>query len=163
MGLCRAKAPTRIGLFRWTVFNILIGNHDAHLKNLSLFVGRDGYSLSPHYDFVSTVSWARPDLVSIGPLWPDLELTHPVGNARFFSDLRRDDVFEFGAQINLPVKVIERELDRLVKQIHTAADLVYTEFEQRSDVPLSQRASQLYMINCIRNMPIKEMVLQLKG
>lgn len=163
VGLCRAKAPTRIGLFRWTVFNILIGNHDAHLKNLSLFAGRDGYSLAPHYDFVSTVSWARPDLVSIGPLWPDLELTHPVGNARFFSDLRRKDVFEFGAQINLPVKVIERELDRLVRQIHTAADLVYTEFEQRSDVPLAQRASQLYMINCIRNMPIKEMVLQLKG
>lgn len=80
----------------------------------------------------------------------------------FFADLRRKHIFEFGAQINLPVIVIERELDRLVKQIRTAGDLVYGEFEQRTDVPLAQRASQLYMINCIRNMPIKEMVLQLR-
>lgn len=162
VALCRAKAPTRIGLFRWTVFNILIGNHDAHLKNLSLYAGREGYSLAPHYDFVSTVSWARPDLVTIGPLWPDLELTHAVGDARFFADLRRKHVFEFGSQINLPGKVVERELDRLVKQIRRVADQVYYEFEQRADVPLAQRASQQYMINCIRNMPIKEMVHQLK-
>lgn len=80
----------------------------------------------------------------------------------FFADLRRKHIFEFGAQINLPVKVIERELDRLVKQIRRVADQVYYEFEQRADVPLAQRASQQYMINCIRNMPIKEMVHQLK-
>lgn len=161
VALCRAKAPTRIGLFRWTVFNVLIGNHDAHLKNLSLYAGREGYSLAPHYDFVSTVSWARPDLVTVGPRWPDLELTHPVGDARFFSDLRRQDVLDFGEAIQLPRKLIERELDRLVNQISDIADRVYQEFESRTDVPKHQHASQLYMINTIRQLPIKEMVAQL--
>lgn len=161
VSLCRAKAPTRIGLFRWTVFNIIIGNHDAHLKNLSLYAGREGYTLAPHYDFVSTVSWARPDLVTIGPLWPNLELTHPIGEARFFADLRRKHIFELGAQMNLPAKMIERELNRLLEQVPLAAARIHAEFEQRVDVPSGQRASQLYMINCIRNMPIREMVAQL--
>lgn len=161
VSLCRAKAPTRIGLFRWTLFNVLIGNHDAHLKNLSLYAGREGYSLAPHYDFVSTVSWARPDLVAVGPRWPDLELTHPIGDARFFADLRRRHVLDFGAAIQLPIKVIERELDRLVGTISDIADRVYQEFELRSDIPNHQRAGQLYMINTIRQLPIKEMVAQL--
>jgi serine/threonine-protein kinase HipA len=163
VSLCRAKAPTRIGLFRWTVFNILIGNHDAHLKNLSLFAGREGYSLAPHYDFVSTVSWARPDLVPVGPRWPDLELTHTVGEARFFADLRRRHIFEFGEAIQLPATIVKRELDRLLDQIIPTADLIYDEFAQRSDVPNSQLGSQLYMINCIRSLPVKEMVAQLQA
>lgn len=161
VGLCRAKAPTRIALFRWTVLNLLIGNHDAHLKNLSLYAGREGYWLAPHYDLVSTVSWARPDLVAQGPCWPNFELTHPIGDAKFFADLRRRNVLEFGEAMKLPPKAVEHELNQLLGRILEAADKVKAEFEQRTDVPQNMRAGQLYMINGFRHMPIAEIHRQL--
>ena len=39
---------------RWVMFNYLVGNADAHAKNISLLVdaGRPGYKLAPFYDLV---------------------------------------------------------------------------------------------------------------
>lgn len=45
-------------LLRWLVFNLLIGNTDAHAKNLSLLYNFDGrIRLAPFYDLVSTLSF----------------------------------------------------------------------------------------------------------
>jgi serine/threonine-protein kinase HipA len=41
-------------LVQWVIFNLLIGNCDAHAKNVSMFLARDRYSLTPFYDLVST-------------------------------------------------------------------------------------------------------------
>lgn len=44
------------GLLDWTVFNALIGNADAHAKNLALLCDRSGVRrLAPFYDLVPTV------------------------------------------------------------------------------------------------------------
>ncbi|MFH2203904.1 MAG: type II toxin-antitoxin system HipA family toxin [Elusimicrobiota bacterium] len=42
-------------LLRWVVFNYLIGNCDAHAKNASILITRDGIRLAPFYDLMSTV------------------------------------------------------------------------------------------------------------
>jgi serine/threonine-protein kinase HipA len=42
----------RLALLRWTIFQVLIGNTDAHAKNVSFHVGREGLSLAPAYDLV---------------------------------------------------------------------------------------------------------------
>lgn len=41
-------------LLEWIVFNYLIGNCDAHAKNISMLITRQEYKLSPLYDLVST-------------------------------------------------------------------------------------------------------------
>jgi len=41
-------------MLRWTIFNYLIGNCDAHAKNLSMLIAREDYRLSPLYDLLST-------------------------------------------------------------------------------------------------------------
>ena len=38
----------------WIIFNYLIGNTDAHAKNLSLLHGDSGITLAPFYDLLST-------------------------------------------------------------------------------------------------------------
>lgn len=43
----------RENLFDWLVFNLLVGNSDAHGKNISFFVDRSGLSITPWYDLVS--------------------------------------------------------------------------------------------------------------
>jgi len=41
-------------MLRWVIFNYLIGNCDAHAKNLSTLIKREDYRLSPLYDLLST-------------------------------------------------------------------------------------------------------------
>lgn len=44
----------KLFLMQWVVFNYLIGNSDAHAKNLSILFAEDGVRLSPFYDLMST-------------------------------------------------------------------------------------------------------------
>lgn len=160
VAICRAKAPTRIALFRWTLFNVLIGNGDAHLKNLSLFAGKEGYSLAPHYDLISTAAWARPELVNHGATWPDVELSFPIGDARTFREIRREHLLQFAEALGLPQGAALRELNRLVSNIALAADKIMLEFDSK-EVPNAMRGGQLRMLRAIRHLPVSTMQQQL--
>jgi serine/threonine-protein kinase HipA len=159
---CRVKAQARITLFRWTLFNILIGNGDAHLKNLSLFAGRDGYRIAPHYDLVSTAAWATPSLC--GPneaTWPSIGLSYAVGEAHLFGEIRQKDLMLFADELELPATSSARELKRLVQAVLPAAEQVRKEYLLRTDVPPAVRAGQVKMIDTIIQLPLKEMQRQL--
>lgn len=47
---------------RWVMFNYLIGNSDAHAKNLSLMISAKGYTLAPFYDLLSVQTYGDNDL-----------------------------------------------------------------------------------------------------
>ncbi len=162
VGLCRAKAPARLAIFRWVMFNLLIGNNDAHLKNLSVFAGRDGYSLTPHYDLVSTSAWSTPERVGAREnTWPDVQLSFPIGSATRFSEVALADVIAFANGLGIPQATAQRYLDRMVEAIMPAADAVQAEFEARTDVPVDVRAGQIRMLRSIRHLPISTMVAKL--
>jgi len=46
-------------LIRWMTFNILVKNYDAHGKNISFFVGKQGLELTPFYDLVNVEAIIR--------------------------------------------------------------------------------------------------------
>lgn len=46
-------AKNKMDILRWAVFNYMIGNTDAHAKNVSFFLDRAGLRLAPFYDLVS--------------------------------------------------------------------------------------------------------------
>lgn len=50
----RPSAPQVLRLFDYVIFNALIGNHDAHAKNLSLLYSGQRPILAPLYDTLST-------------------------------------------------------------------------------------------------------------
>lgn len=108
VALCRRPAATRLALLRWQLLNLLIGNGDAHLKNLSFLLKPDsgGMELAPHYDLLSTAVYRAPD-------WSDAELVIPMAAARAFGDVRRDDVVAFGDAIGVPEQTTLRQLDRI--------------------------------------------------
>jgi serine/threonine-protein kinase HipA len=111
----RMKALTRRSLFRWSVFNAIIGNGDAHLKNLSFFVRNTGIELAPHYDLVSTASYGGPGS------WAMAELSVAMGSATRSGALRRSDVLAFGTALGIPDAVGERLLGELLAVLPTAA------------------------------------------
>jgi len=54
-------------LQRWVMFNYLIGNADAHAKNISVLVDHKGYRLAPFYDLLCVKAYGDESLaLSIG-------------------------------------------------------------------------------------------------
>jgi len=53
--LCEVPATAKLKLLDWTIFNLIIGNADAHGKNISYFVKGSGISVAPYYDLLSIV------------------------------------------------------------------------------------------------------------
>jgi len=47
-------AADQRSLLHWAIFNILIGNADAHAKNISILIAGRGPRLAPFYDLLST-------------------------------------------------------------------------------------------------------------
>jgi serine/threonine-protein kinase HipA len=55
-----APAADRLRLVDWTIFNLLVGNADAHAKNLSMLYGAEGrLRLAPAYDLLATGYWSE--------------------------------------------------------------------------------------------------------
>lgn len=54
----RPSAPHILKLLDSVVFNVLIGNHDAHGKNFSLLYTEQGAVLAPMYDALSTAVYS---------------------------------------------------------------------------------------------------------
>lgn len=48
----RVRGSDLLQLQRWVMFNYLIGNADAHAKNLSVLIDDKGYRLAPFYDLL---------------------------------------------------------------------------------------------------------------
>lgn len=48
-------AADRLRIIDWAIFNFLIGNADAHGKNISLLITTEGIRLAPFYDLISTI------------------------------------------------------------------------------------------------------------
>jgi serine/threonine-protein kinase HipA len=53
--LCEVPAIAKLKLLDWAIFNLIIGNADAHGKNISYFVKHSGISVTPHYDLLSII------------------------------------------------------------------------------------------------------------
>lgn len=125
---CRSPAVPRSRLFGWLVFNVLVGNSDAHLKNLSFLVSHEGVQLAPFYDLLSVAVYDSPAFDKTG--WPaQTQLAWPVLGVRHFSDIRRGLLLEAGAALNLVKGTAERLLESLRSRIVSEAEALYTEVE----------------------------------
>jgi serine/threonine-protein kinase HipA len=160
---CRTPATARVTLFRWTLFNILIANSDAHLKNISLIATKGGYELAPHYDLLSTGAWSRPELLGAGEAqWPDIAMSYPISDVLYYKELRREHLLEFAKHLGMGPTSFNREFNKLVGGIEAAAKELVAEYEARTDVPPAMRGSQTKMLRSILHLPIATMSKQLQ-
>lgn len=125
---CRSPAVARLRLFGWLVFNALVGNSDAHLKNLSFLVSHEGVQLAPFYDLLSVASYDSPAFGKKG--WPaKTQLAWPILGERHFSDINRTLLLEAGAALNLAKGTAERLLENLRSRAVQGAEALYAEVE----------------------------------
>jgi len=107
------KLATRTGLFRWLVFNILIGNDDCHLKNLSFHVRPDGIWLAPHYDLLCTGSYHTKTFADERATWNQVPMTFPLPGAQTFGEVTLDAVLAGARQLGMP----EPGARRIVREV----------------------------------------------
>jgi serine/threonine-protein kinase HipA len=135
--ITRFSARARIDLaryYRLVVFNLVLGNADAHLKNFSLLESEGGLRLSPAYDLINTL------------VYPGYERTAALelgGGKRAFDTLDRALVETFGVAIGLPAQEVTRSLDALAKAFAGAKTLEFSAPVQPNDFRIAYRETIL--------------------
>ena len=165
---CRSPAVARSRLFGWLVFNVLVGNSDAHLKNLSFLVSHEGVQLAPFYDLLSVATYDSPAFDKSG--WPaQTQLAWPILGVRHFSDIRRGLLLEAGVALNLVKGTAGRLLENLRSRIVSEAEALYAEVEAENARIAHARpelaATMAGESRCVRAIPhtvIKEMARQIQ-
>jgi serine/threonine-protein kinase HipA len=132
----------RVTVGRMATFNFVIGNADAHGKNVSLMHSGSGtVRLAPLYDLVSTAAW--PDLdpqlaMSIGDEFAPAAVT-PVS----FDDLAVD--------LRLTPHIFTRDRRRLVQRVKAAAaELRVAAAGEGWDHPILERIVRVIDERCAR-------------
>jgi serine/threonine-protein kinase HipA len=99
----------RLTLLRWTIFQILIGNTDAHGKNLSFFIDAGGIRLAPAYDLVCCLMYADDRISDT--------LSMAIGDNFDIRSLTAYDWAQMAAECGLNPRLVSRELKQLAEKI----------------------------------------------
>jgi len=105
---CRVPAAALRDLLQWVLFNLLIGNSDAHAKNISWFVGPKGIQIAPAYDLLCLDSY-------IGQSDRDLALA--VGDTFDPEEIQPFQLAEMCEACKLPQRQVARTLSTLCRNM----------------------------------------------
>lgn len=115
----RPSAPQTLKLLDYVVFNALIGNHDAHGKNLSLLYTQSGAVLAPLYDALCT---------AVYPALTD-KMAMKIASKYKFSEVQARHWEQFAteaalspAQVKKRILEIARRLPDLARSTHALFD-----------------------------------------
>ena len=164
---CRSPAVARTRLFGWLVFNVLLGNSDAHLKNLSFLVSHEGVQLAQFYDLLSVACYDTPAFDK--KAWPDqTQLAWPILGVLHFSDINRGLLLEAGAALNLAKGTAERLLASLRGRILAETEALYADVEAENARLIAGRrelgitlTAETRCLRAIQHTVIKEMARRL--
>jgi serine/threonine-protein kinase HipA len=159
LSLCNNPAQSRQQILAWTLFNLLVGNADAHLKNISFHVGPHGITIAPFYDLVSTESYRAG--AESDPRWPNRELTMRIGDVGTFAAVDRNAFEQFAGALGVTRRAADRLMSDFAERIEIAASALYKEFEQLT-IPDEMRAGQLMTLRTIRKIIIQEMAAKFR-
>lgn len=109
-GYALSGAAMRLGLLRWVLLQYLIGNSDAHGKNLSFFVEPGGLRLAPSYDLVAVCVYPKIDH----------ELAMAIGDEFNISRVRAFDWAVLAQQNGLDRRLVAREMGRMTRALRKA-------------------------------------------
>lgn len=126
----QARGPERIGysfedgsvpaaairnMLNWVLFQLLIGNSDAHGKNISFFVGPAGIDMAPAYDLLNL------DMYAAGY---DRDFSMSIGDAFAPEDISPWELAEMCERCNLQKRLVANTLTALSGKLLKAMDAI---------------------------------------
>lgn len=137
-------------LLRWVLFQYLIGNSDAHAKNISFFVGTDGLRLAPMYDAVSCEMF---DGLS-------RDISMAIGDEFLFERVRAFDWAELGEGCGIDGVVIIKTMKDVAEAVEAALSKVSIELVDSGEVSHIECIKRLVVDRAHQLMDDAELVLE---
>lgn len=123
-------------LIKWMIFNILVKNYDAHGKNISFFVAKQGLELTPFYDLVNieaiiqTINNKHASKANIPNISQSYAMSigdYEAGNAGNFKSpitayMLADFAYEFGISLARLQLLISTTISSVLGAISTAKE-----------------------------------------
>lgn len=110
-----SQAAARLLLLRWALLQLLLGNSDAHGKNISFFLRSDRLIPAPFYDLVS---------VNVYGNVVEQEMAMGYGDTFVAEDVGAFDLADFAKRTNIPPRVVSREFIRLASKAKDVAPIL---------------------------------------
>lgn len=168
---CTAKALARLQLYRWLLFNYLIGNADNHLKNISFHISHEGVQLAPAYDLLCTAVYDTRSF-NDHPIWPMTPLALSLEQATRFDHIHRANMLQAGAALGLAAATARRELDKMLQTLPARADQLLAEIEASYPAYVAAspdpkqaaqyQAGELRLLRAIRHVILQETLQRLQ-
>lgn len=101
---CSVPAVAIQQLLDWLIFNVIIGNSDAHGKNVSFFINKSGMTITPFYDLVSVVFEAsRNENI-------DTSLAMAIGDNFDIDSITAFDLLSFADESNISFSLLKKRV-----------------------------------------------------
>lgn len=110
--MCEVPARAKVDILSWSVFNLIIGNCDAHGKNFSFFVDKTGIRPTPFYDLLCIL--AHEDV--------EHDLAFAYGNEFDPNEIKAYQLREFASSIDIHFKLVSQTIDKISQAIIGALD-----------------------------------------
>lgn len=108
-GVATQPAADRQRLLRWVIFQALVGNSDAHAKNLSFFSSYGGLALAPAYDLVSVLALPTEAI--------ELQWAMAIGDAFDLESLNAEEWLEFEITCGVLLRFVNKELVQMCRRV----------------------------------------------
>jgi hypothetical protein len=133
---CRGglPAPAVLNLIDVAIFNLVIGNADAHGKNFSFVLDDRGPRLAPFYDLLSTIQW--PALASC--------LAMRLGSAGTIDEVIKDTWRAFAERAGITYPLLRQRIARVATSIINAIDTM------PSDTAVGEALAKMVMLRADR-------------
>jgi len=113
--LCRVPAAAMRDMLNWVLFQLLIGNSDAHGKNISFFVGPGGIDMAPAYDLLNLDMYAAEY---------DRDFSMAIGDAFAPEDISPWELAEMCERCGLQKRMVAKTLTTMSEKLINAMDTV---------------------------------------
>jgi serine/threonine-protein kinase HipA len=164
---CRNRVVTRLSLYRWLIFNLLVANTDNHLKNLSFLIGPAGIELAPAYDLLSTGAYHTRAFANERANWPAVDLAIRLPGASTLGAVTRESILTAGEIMGVPRRIGARELDRLMRDLPPAIDQLQQRIErENADLAEPVRvflAGEARLLATIKHIVVRDMLQRLNA
>ena len=110
--LCEVPATATLHLLDWAIFNLIIGNSDAHGKNISFFINNTGIPVAPYYDLLSIIMHESVDH----------ELAMAYGDAFDINKVLGYPLRIFAEETGLNPKLVSTRIKTVCKNVKKALD-----------------------------------------
>lgn len=121
-------------LLQWLIFNLIVGNSDAHIKNISFLYENNETRLAPFYDLVCTRAIEHVDE----------NLALHIGNQKNPNLVSKNDLIELSRQCRVRPKRIFNIAHQMLIDINNNIALVKAKIEsQYGKQPTLQRVDQV--------------------